>query len=249
MKKCLVTKLNATVDNDDLNVLGALKLKFDVDTTTFMLHNTSKMTITLKNCTATLQGKQWTNTSFETFVQGADITLNRVDRTKPMYITMSNKYTFGHVTWKDAVDFNLEELWCNDITSINIYSGNTFLDCNLETFLKSTTNLTNFKVEGIPVSGDISFLSKYVNLSDINITGTKITGSLESLAQGLFTNGKNSGTVRLNNINDIISFNNRQLLTVTNSVYLIFSSNSVSVSKNEGGSEIIGTYTGGIWSY
>lgn len=249
MEKCLVTKLNATVDNDDLNVLGALKLKFDVDTTKFMLHNTSKMTITLKNCTATIQGKQWTNTSFESLAQGSDITLNKVDRTKPMYITMSNKYTFSYVTWKDAIDFNLEELWCNNITSIDIYRGNTFLDCNLEIVLKSTTNLRNFKIEDIPISGNISFLSKFVNLTDINIVGTKITGSLESLAQGLFTNGKNSGTVKLNNINGLISFNNRQLLTVTDKVYLIFSSNSVSVSKNEGGSEIIGTYTGGIWSY
>ena len=156
MEKCLVTKLNATVDNDDLNVLGAFKLKFDVDTTKFMLHNMSKMTITLKYCTATLQGGQWTNTSFETLSIGSDITLNRVDTTKPMYITMSNKYTFGYVTWQQAIGFSLDELWCNDIIGSSIYRGNTFLDCNLETFLKSTTNLQDFKVEGIPVSGDIS---------------------------------------------------------------------------------------------
>lgn len=93
---------------------------------------------------------------------------------------------------------------CKNLTSAGLYNSPN-IKGNIAVF-KNTPNLTSLVLGNAGIYGDIISFSSCLKLTTLNIPRTNLTGTVESLANALFTAGRNSGQIKLTCDNTHITF-------------------------------------------
>ena len=197
--KCLVTKLNGTVNNDSLLKLGEVKFKFNKvvnptsNTQNFYIAVNKPTTLKIngggfftdKNLTEH-KGNTLTidaNKSGLYFVSNNDVEISVIDKYNLTElknydsITASGKEDFSN----KFKDFDLSNLiYCAALKKIII--ANTSASGDIAS-LGKLVNLTYLSVANTSASGDIASFSKLVNLTNLNVANTSVSGDIASLGK------------------------------------------------------------------
>lgn len=141
----------------------------------------------------------------------------------------------------NIVSKNLIE--CSSLTVIKLSNNISTIDLN---DINRLTNIQSLYFWVSTLRGNISLLSPLINMTSLQISYCNGTfGTLESLLEGLLTNGKTSNLdcYIYNNTNEI-TFHN--VKTQTKHYICAFSTNSISVSVDN---VVVATYNGSTWTY
>ena len=211
MNKCFITKLPSSVDNDNLPVLGQLKINWLKQDN---LTNNDSRAIGLA-----------TNDSIVVKVSGAHFTdrtlTSNLGNTKT--ITSANGEVWLYVSNDVDAILTIDNKY--SLTELNFSYDNNWSIPRSASFdiedIRYCTNLTVLKSPRIQVSGDISAVSNLTKLTELDLYRTTVSGDIDSLAN--LTNitylGLNGTTVS----GDIAS-----LVNLTKLTYLDLNSTTVS---------------------
>lgn len=94
---------------------------------------------------------------------------------------------------------------CKNLNTASLYNSPN-IKGDIAVF-KNTPNLTSLILGNAGIYGDIISFSSCLKLTTLNIPRTNLTGTVESLANALFTAGRNSGQIKLTCDNTYITFN------------------------------------------
>jgi len=176
MNKCFITKLPSSIDNNNLPVLGQLKINVLKQST---LTNNESRCIALStndNITVNVYGAHFTDSKLTSTV-GNTKTITAADGVVYLFIsndtdavlTIDNKYSLTMLAVGNSVNVTIDHPIYFDIDDI-----------------KYCTNLTRLELTKCPISGDISVLNKLTNLTSLNLTKTNINGNISEVSN--FTN-------------------------------------------------------------
>ena len=196
MNKCFITKLPSSVDNDNLPVLGQLRINWlkqsdlkDNDARAIGLSTNDSITVKVS-------GAHFADNTLTSNL-GNTKTINAADGLTWLYVsndanavlTIDNKYSLTNINFlrpaKDAllrsVYFDVDDIrYCTNIT--NISAANTKISGDISA-LSRLTNLTGLDVYGSQISGDISALSHLTNLFYLRLAANpQINGDISALS-------------------------------------------------------------------
>ena len=190
MGKCLITKLNGSVQNDSLLRIGEFCIKVSkvesptADSQRFVIKNSKDAQLRIIG-----DGYFTNETLSENKGKALNITANNettVYLSNGDYeVVISEKYSLSLIgihnssSWKNfkgKLSFNIESLkYSPNITSI-------FLDKTQITgdiaVLGKLTGLTNLNINNTKITGDIAVLGKLTGLTSIQINDTQVTGDI-----------------------------------------------------------------------
>lgn len=151
-----------------------------------------------------------------------------------------DKFLFANTKVDNSVEVNIDGV--KALRSIRIISRGKILG-NLSAFIAKCTNLELFEVSSvtIPQTPVAAFANKTL-LTSLKLSDTNFTGTLESVIEGMLAAGRNSGTMTFTSSN--VSFNNIKK-SYSTEYTISFGSNTATVVVEGGG----GTYSNGSWSY
>ena len=176
MNKCFITKLPSSVDNDNLPVLGQLKITWLKQDN---LTNNDSRAIGLS-----------TNDSITVKVSGAHFTdrtlTSNLGNTKT--ITSDNGEVWLYVSNDADAILTIDNKY--SLTELNFSYDNNWSIPRSASFdiedIRYCTNLTILKLPRIQVSGDISIVSNFANLAELDLFSTQISGDISAVSE--FTN-------------------------------------------------------------
>ncbi len=184
MNKCLVTKLNATVDNDSLLYMGELRIP--VEKLTSATSTTQKLIITFnedtyieiigngyftdENLTANLGKKKQipANVETTTYFSNGDFS-----------ISIKNKYALTGINMKNALVDIGEFKYSNSLTKLQ-FQNCTKVTGDLDA-LKNLTAINLLYLSSTKVTGDLDALKNLTALIDLYLSNTKVTGDIAAL--------------------------------------------------------------------
>ena len=194
MNKCFITKLPSSVDNDNLPVLGQLKISWLKQNN---LTNNDARAIGLA-----------TNDSIVVKVSGAHLTDNtltsNLGNTKTitaangfvwLYVsndtdatlTIDNKYALTQINapkqadGENSIYFDIKDIkYCTNLTALILSHTQVSGDISA---VSKLTNLTHLDLSSTQVSGDISAVSKLTNLIAINLSHTQVSGDISAVSK------------------------------------------------------------------
>lgn len=227
MANCLVTRLKASVENNELKKLGAIRLYAD-----------------LRNSNSTL--------SFRVDTSDANMTI--YDMSFKKLVDKSNiNYNGASVSDSNATKYPQGTKVIIDVTPKDkigmIASTAGFDSSNTEDFIYNIKNgylvsLYYLALQYDHIDFNIIILSNLIKLTTASFLNTPVTGSVEDMLQGMFNKGRNSGTLSMNLTGSKVTLNRTQ---VNSSLTAEFNSTGC-VVKNAS-SAIVGTLSNGSWSY
>ena len=197
--KCLVTKLNGTVNNDSLLKLGEVKFKFNKvanptsDTRNFYItvnkpttlkingggFFTDKNLIENKGDTLTIDA----NSSGLYFVSNNDVEISVIDKYNLTSLrNYDNIATSGKEDYSNKFkDFDLSDIiCCTALESVLVV--NTSLKGDIK-YLCNLPKMNYIMLNNTSVSGDIASFSKLVNLTNLNVSNTSVSGDIASFSK------------------------------------------------------------------
>ena len=194
MNKCFITKLPSSVDNDNLPVLGQLRINWLKDS---KINDARKRRITLgsnDNITVKVSGAYFTNDTFTSNL-GNTKTITAADGNVALYVsndtnavlTIDNKYSLTYISfminqWDNVskpIYFDLDDIkYCTNINTLGL--DNTKVSGDISA-LSNLTKLTFLHLDGTQVSGDISVLSNFTNLDNLYLNDTQVSGDISAL--------------------------------------------------------------------
>lgn len=204
MNKCLVTKLNGTVDNDSLMCIGEFRIKLVKVSNPTKDSQLVKIGVT-SDTELRIVGDGYFTDSTLTQNKGKKITISRNDE------VANNVYVSnGDIELAVMNKYNLTEI------SMPNKKYNTNRAFNLDE-LKYSTYLKSIECNYTKVYGDLKSLSGCSNLKSIVLGSSLVTGDISALA------GKNMGVINLSNtavVGDIANLKN------SNDLSFLYVSNS-----------------------
>ena len=230
MNKCFITKLPSSVDNDNLPVLGQLRINWlkqndltDNDQRYIELVATDSITVKVS-------GAHFTDSTLSSNL-GNTKTIKAADGYVGLYVsndanavlTIDNKYSLSVLNFikgskrnlKKEVYFDIDDIeYCTNLERL-ILSG-TKVNGDISAINK-LTSLTILGLSNTQVRGDIGSLSKFTKLSDLRLEGTQVSGDISALSNltnisYLFLAGNNK---IMGNINTVSNFTNIRYLDLT----------------------------------
>lgn len=218
MNKCLVTKLNGTVDNDSLMHIGEFRIKIGKVSNPTKDSQLVKIGVT-SDTELRIVGDGYFTDSTLIQNKGKKITISRNDE------VANNVYVSnGDIELAVMNKYNLTEI------SMPNKKYNTNRSFNLDE-LKYSSGLTNIDCNDSKVYGDLKSLSECSNFKSITLSSSLVTGDISALA------GKNMGVINLDStaiVGDIANLKNSSnlsLLHVSSSAI----SGDISVLGNKNG--------------
>lgn len=202
MNKCFITKLPSSVDNDNLPVLGQLRINWLKQSN--LTNNGARYIsfITNDKITVKVSGAHFTDSTLTSNL-GNTKTITAADNLVGMYVsndadavlTIDNKYSLRSISnIKSAGDegltrslsFDLEDIkYCTNLTTMSLYNTQVTGDISA---LSNLTNLQNLILDNAQVSGDISAISKLTNINVLLLDNDHISGDISAISN--FTNAK-----------------------------------------------------------
>ena len=151
-----------------------------------------------------------------------------------------DKFLFINTKVDNSVEVNIDSV--KALKSIRIISKGKILG-NLSTFVAKCTNLELFEASSVTIpQTPVTIFSNKTLLTSLKLSDTNFAGTLESVVESMLAAGRNSGTMTFTSSN--VSFNN--IKKSYNAEYTIsFGPNTATVVVEGGG----GTYSNGSWSY
>ena len=232
MNKCFITKLPSSVDNDNLPVLGQLKISWLKQNN---LTNNDARAIGLA-----------TNDSIVVKVSGAHLTDNtltsNLGNTKTitaangfvwLYVsndtdatlTIDNKYALTQINapkqadGENSIYFDIKDIkYCTNLTALILSHTQVSGDISA---VSKLTNLTHLDLSSKQVSGDISAVSKLTNLTHLDLSSTQVSGDISAVS-------KLTNLTVLNLPSKQVSGDISAVSKLTNLTHLILSSTQVS---------------------
>jgi hypothetical protein len=198
MNKCLVTKLNGTVDNDSLMHIGEFRIKLGKVSDPTKDSQLIKIGV-VSNTELRIVGDGYFTDSTLTQNKGKKITISRNDEaSNEVYVSngdielaVMNKYNLSEIAMPNSEynkdrEFDLDEL-------------------------KYSTSLRAIDAKGSKVFGNLNSLSNCTRFSSIILAGTLVTGNISVFAN------KNMGVVNLDStavVGDISNLKNSSDLSL-----------------------------------
>ena len=173
MNKCFITKLPSSIDNDNLPVLGQLRINWLKQSD--LTNNKARAfdVATNDSITVKVSGAHFTDETLTSNL-GNTKTITASDGEVWLYVsndadavlTIDNKYSLTVLNFLATGTDNIKRLVYFDIEDI-----------------KYCTNLTKLYASNSQVSGDISALSGLTNLSYLNLSISKVNGNISALSE------------------------------------------------------------------
>lgn len=230
MNKCLVTKLNGVVENNDLLKIGEFRIKLHAvnkeNEFTQVLDMGCNSPVTLKSLNGELlfsNSAEYSSSEFlsEVTFGGSDnitrVYLKNIDAT----IQVFNKYGITFISNGGSNDdsgfhgleINIDDFkYSRGITSLSFPKSDKKVSGNLGT-LKQMTKLTALDFGGSSISGDISELQDCKKINSINLNGCQnIYGDFSVLGNFPLTGEWNTsvlGTKIKGSVEDFVKVNRR----------------------------------------
>lgn len=273
MRKCLVTKLNGSTENDILKYFDSVVIQFkpvDVQTiknSSIVISSVSQDAPVKVEC---LKGN-FTSSDFST-VNGTsiDVVNDRLYVSNGAIIKLSKKQDIRKISFNDGVGDDSNKIidfsdlkYCKGLETLLIsgdISGSVELANNSLLYLSITNSNIYATIEDISkvlspkatsliltkatsVKGDISLIGDKIYLTDIYLNYTDISGSVESLLENMWRNGRRSGKVVIIIGHNLAFDGQTHNDSVNYTVNGAFSDNSVVAAS----SYIIKTFNGSTW--
>lgn len=189
MGKCLITKLNGRVSNNELLKLGEMRFYFSKSNESSPKAATRSITLTFtEDTTISITGGHFVDSDL---VQNLGTTLhfNKFE-SKAIYVSNEdgfisvNKYLLKDIDitdiyLKSKFYFNIDDLkYSNYLTTLK--GNSTLVNGNIAS-LKGKESLKNIVLDRTQVSGDISVFSNMTKLSKLVFADTQVSGDIANL--------------------------------------------------------------------
>ena len=230
--KCLVTKLGVSVDNDNLEILGAITLR--VKATTNLL----------------LRLQYAEDVSIECI--GEDITFDDGSKTK----TITKRTSFDLTTNGVAGIVTIPKY--SPITYLKIRSANNvvFDLKSLEYQDKSIVSFASVAEENDTIKGDLKYLINALSDSMLSTVGDSsinfnnyhgVYGTLEDILVSILDRGISNTDLQIRTVNSGITLND----AVPGTCYCVLDADAgtINIYSNSAHSTLIASYANGNWSY
>ena len=196
MNKCFITKLPSSVDNNNLPVLGQLRINWlkqsnltDNDARAISLGTNDSITVKVSGAhfTDNTLSSNLGNTKIITAADG-DVLLY-VSNDADAILTIDNKYSLTRISFvrpnkdwlKRSVKFDINDIrCCTALTSLALTNTQVSGDISAVSQLTSLTTLT---LSGNLISGDISAISQLTSLTTLSSVSTQISGDISAVSQ------------------------------------------------------------------
>ena len=193
MNKCFITKLPSSVDNDNLPVLGQLRINWLKQSD---LTDNSQRAVRLStndSITVKVSGAHFTDSTLasnlgntKTITAADSIALLYVSNDADAVLTIDNKYSLTAINFPSinktySVYFDIEDIeYCTNLTLLNL--SNTQVSGDISA-LSNITNMRLLKCANTRITGNISALSNMNVISQIDLSNTNVSGDISALSQ------------------------------------------------------------------
>lgn len=196
MAKCLITKLNGQVDNNNLYRIGELRIKFSKVTSPTDKSQGISVSFIKDTKLEILGDGYFTDQALsankgKTIIVPANIQTKVYVSNSDLYLCIMDKYALNSLSFTPLLDdntgyyaknkeLNLEELkYSTRISKLIIYGSKAYGDISS---LNNLTNLRYLRIDSTDISGDISSLKNPTNLTYLDIGFTNIFGNISALS-------------------------------------------------------------------
>lgn len=191
MNKCFITKLPSSVDNDNLPVLGQLRINW-LKQSDLTDNNTRAVTLgTTDSITVKVSGAHFTDSTLtnnlgdtKTITNGDGLVTLYVSNDTDAVLTIDNKYSLSTLDFNNAksVYFDIEDIkYCTNL--ITLYLSGTSVTGDISALSKLTA-LTSFNLaHNNNISGDISAISKLTALTYFYLDNTHVSGDISAISK------------------------------------------------------------------
>lgn len=195
MNKCFITKLPSSVDNDNLPVLGQLRINWlkqnnltDNDARAIGLSTNDSITVKVSGAHLTDNTLASNLGNTKTITAADGLVWLWVSNEADAILTIDNKYSLTVLNFcipgKEFVArtayFDIDDIrYCTNLTTLSAIKTKISGDIDA---ISNITALTFVLLIATQVSGDISAVSKLTNLNTIGLSNTQISGAIDNLA-------------------------------------------------------------------
>lgn len=181
MGKCLVTKLNGTIDNKSIRKLGELKLSVEETESSLndrklrvILENAGSCRLTNGNILSSTGTSMGDKTSIEK-LKGVDIYFDNTNAD----VFVSSKYDLSYIksNFKGLL-FDVDELKYSNVNYLDLENTQAYGDVSV---FEGTNLLRNFNVKNTKISGNLNAFKDMLALTDLVISSTQITANITDL--------------------------------------------------------------------
>lgn len=213
MEKCLVTKLNGSVNRDELPVLGKIRINIIGTNNTAQSSGVTGL-IEIGNSSLTWKGDGKCSISSNDKKYFASI-----DKTSKGILFIDDKYKVESIdttfTYGSNVSFEDINKYCKNLTGL--YLSNSEQEGDLAV-LKDLCQLKVLHIDGSKITGDLSKLQNISNFTSINISKTSIVCDLSLFANSFnLTNVEVSDTPTTGDLSVLAALDNMRSITATSS--------------------------------
>ena len=196
MNKCFITKLPSSVDNDNLPVLGQLKISWlkqsdlaDNDARAICLATNDSIVVKVSGAHLTDNTLASNLGNTKTITAADGLVWLYVSNDTDATLTIDNKYALtqinvvkqlGKENLSRSIYFDIEDIkYCTNLTNLSLHSTQVSGDISA---VSNLTNLTALGLSSTQVSGDISAVSKLTNLTYLSLTSTQVSGDISAVS-------------------------------------------------------------------
>lgn len=195
MNKCFITKLPSSVDNDNLPVLGQLRINWlkqdnltDNEARAIALRTNDSITVNVSGAHFTDSTLTSNLGNTKTITAADGLVWLYVSNDSNAVLTIDNKYALvalsfvrpGKDTLARSVYFDIEDIkYCTNLNSLGLTNTQVSGDISA---LSNLTNLTSIGLANTQVGGDISALSKLTMLTIMDLSYTQVSGDISALS-------------------------------------------------------------------
>ena len=196
MNKCFITKLPSSVDNDNLPVLGQLRINWLKQDN---LTNNNARAITLAtndSITVKVSGAHFTDSTLVNDF-GNTKTITAADDSVKLYVSndadailnIDNKYSLSKLAFTNS--YSKDNIWpiYFDIDDIKYCTNLKLLDlANIQisgdiSAISELTNIESLSLDNTRISGDISEISELTNIGYLSLINTRISGDISAVSK------------------------------------------------------------------
>ena len=197
MNKCFITKLPSSVDNDNLPVLGQLRINWlkqsdltNNDARAIGLATNDSIVVKVSGAHLT-DGTLTSNLGNSKTITNADgIVWLYVSNDTDATLTIDNKYALtninvvkpgGKESLARSIYFDIEDIkYCTNLNTLNLPFTQVSGDISA---VSKLTNLITLNLSSTQVSGDISAISQLTALTSLALSNTQVSGDISVVSK------------------------------------------------------------------
>lgn len=186
---CLVTKLKASVDNDNLVKIGEMRVSFAAGTThttnthQFKVFGSEAITLTVKNgfiATSVDAASGVTTVTIPAATDPNAVQMYYVSNTDAV-ITISNKYSIRYFRMGSAGAVDIDDLKYSD-ELFNLTINDSQKSIGHLSSLSDKTAMVQLYIRNTQITGDLNEIAGLVNMQTMNLSNTVIGGNISNIA-------------------------------------------------------------------